>query len=512
MDAKVIAATSLTCAHAGAPPAPACVLVICGAGGDLTHRLLIPALASLADRKLLDERFAVLGFGHGEASDAAFRRDVLAAVGRDGVKTEALDWLRERLFYMHGDFEDASAYLELGNRLAALEKRIGNRNVVFYLATAPRQFGPIVEALGRAGLVHEAPDGFRRVVIEKPFGRDLASAKSLNSLILRILDEKQVYRIDHFLGKETVQNIMALRFGNAIFEPIWNRHHIDHIAITATETVGVEKRGKFYDGIGALRDMVPNHMFQLLGLVAMEAPNSFDADAIRTEKARVIDAIHPLDGAAALRDSVRGQYTAGVVEGRHQRAYRDEPNVDPQSDTETYVALRFMIENWRWAGVPIYIRTGKALAQRRTEIAIQFKPVPLALFRDIGLAPPRRNVLTIQIQPDEGIFLQFEAKVPGPSMVLSRAAMNFRYADYFDTIPSTGYETLIYDCLIGDATLFQRADNIEAGWKAVQPILDAWRETPRALAFYPAGSWGPPEADELLHRDRRHWRHPNEAP
>jgi glucose-6-phosphate 1-dehydrogenase len=486
-------------------------LVIFGAGGDLTRRLLMPALANLACRQLLDERFVVLGFGHSESSDAAFRRDVVAEVGRDGDMSEAVDWLSEHLFYMAGDFDDESAYRRLGDRLSALQKTVGNRNVVFYLATAPHYFGPIVEALGRAGLVHETPDGFRRVIIEKPFGQDLLSAKALNAQILKVLDEKQIYRIDHFLGKETVQNIMALRFGNAIFEPIWNRHHVDHIAISATEAVGVEQRGKFYEKTGALRDMVPNHMFQLLGLMAMEAPNSFDADAIRTEKARVIDAIRPLEGAAVLRDTVRGQYAAGMVRGKHRVAYREEPNVDPQSNTETYVALRLTIENWRWAGVPIYIRTGKALTERRTQILVQFKPVPLSLFGN-GLAEPQRNVLTFQIQPDEGIQLQFEAKVPGPSMVLSRVGMSFRYADYFDVAPSTGYETLIYDCLIGDATLFQRADNIEAGWKAVQPILDAWQEVPRAIASYTAGSWGPAEADDLLHRDGFHWRHPGGTP
>jgi glucose-6-phosphate 1-dehydrogenase len=497
----------LTCAHAGAPAGPPCVLVIFGATGDLTRRLLVPALANLACRELLDERFAVLGFGHSESSDAAFRRDILGHVGRDSAMQAPTRWLSERLFYMAGDFEDEAAYRRLADKLKTLEKHVGKGNVVFYLATAPNYFGPIVEAFGKAGLVHETPDGFRRIIVEKPFGHDLPSARALNSHLLRIVDEKQIYRIDHFLGKETVQNIMALRFGNAIFEPIWNRHHIDHIAISATETIGVEERGKFYDTTGALRDMVPNHMFQLLGLTAMEAPNSFDADAIRTEKARVIDAIHPLEGAAALHNSVRGQYAAGVAEGQRLRAYRHEPKIDPNSNTETYIALRLTIENWRWAGVPIYIRTGKALAERRTEILIQFKPVPLTLFRD-GPALPKRNVLTFQIQPDEGISLQFEAKVPGPSMVLSRVDMSFRYSDYFDAAPNTGYETLIYDCLIGDATLFQRADNIEAGWKAVQPILDAWRETKRPVALYPAGSWGPAEADDLLHRDGYHWHHP----
>ena len=508
MDAKV-KSRALTCAHEGAPAAPACVLVIFGAGGDLTRRLLMPALTNLACRQLLDERSVIVGFGHSESSDETFRREVLEHIDHDGDMSEAVDWISDRLFYMAGDFEDEGAYRRLGDRLACLEEQVGNRNVVFYLATAPQYFGPIVEALGKAGLARETPNGFRRVIIEKPFGRDLASAKALNVQILRVLDEKQIYRIDHFLGKETVQNIMALRFGNAIFEPIWNRHHIDHIAISATETVSVEKRGKFYDTTGAMRDMVPNHMFQLLGLTAMEPPNSFDADAIRTEKARVIDAIRPLDRTAALHDAVRGQYTAGTVLGKSVPAYRDEPEIDPSSHTETYVTLRLTIENWRWAGVPIYIRTGKALTERRTEIVVQFKPVPLMLFGH-GLAEPQRNVLTFQIQPDEGIFLQFEAKVPGPTMALSRVGMNFRYSDYFDAAPSTGYETLIYDCLIGDATLFQRADNIEAGWKAVQPILDAWQENPQAIASYPAGSWGPQEANELLQRDGFRWRHSGE--
>jgi glucose-6-phosphate 1-dehydrogenase len=469
----------------------------------------MPALTNLACRQLLDGRSAVLGFGHSPSSDEAFRREVLGLVSRDDDMSQAVDWLSERLSYMAADFDDESAFRTLGDRLAALEKKVGNRNVVFYLATAPQYFGPIVDALGKAGLTRETSDGFRRVIIEKPFGRDLPSAKALNAQILRVLDEKQIYRIDHFLGKETVQNIMALRFGNAIFEPIWNRHHIDHIAISATETVSVEKRGKFYDSTGALRDMVPNHMFQLLGLTAMEPPNSFDADAIRSEKTRVIEAIRPLDRAAAIRDVVRGQYAPGAIEGREIPAYRSEPGIDPASNTETYVALRLTIDNWRWAGVPIYIRTGKALAKRRTEIVVQFKPVPLMLFGH-GLAEPQRNVLTFQIQPDEGILLQFEAKVPGPTMVLSRVGMNFNYSDYFDSAPSTGYETLIYDCLIGDATLFQRADNIEAGWKAVQPILDIWQENPGLIASYPAGSWGPTEADEFLQREGHRWRHSGE--
>jgi glucose-6-phosphate 1-dehydrogenase len=399
---------------------------------------------------------------------------------------------------MKGDFEDPTTY-------QALDKRIGQTaNVLFYLATSPRFFGDIVEQLAKAGLAKEAK-GWRRVVIEKPFGHDLASAKALNSRILKVLDEKQIFRIDHFLGKETVQNIMVTRFANGLFEPIWNRDHIDHVQITASETVGVEDRGAFYDATGALRDMTPNHMFQLLSMIAMEPPNSFDAEAVRTEKARVVDAIKLQTPAEALHNSVRGQYHAGTSGGRKLVDYRAEPHVARDSRTETYVALKLEIDNWRWAGVPFYIRTGKALSARDTEIAIAFKPAPTTLFRDKAVKTLPPSGLVLQIQPDEGISLNFAAKVPGEEMRIAGVDMDFCYADWFKTRPATGYETLLYDAMTGDQTLFQRADNIEFGWRAVQPFLNAW-EKGGVVHGYKVGSEGPAAADAFLERDGRAWR------
>ncbi len=321
-----------------------------------------------------------------------------------------------------------------------------------------------------------------------------------------MLREDQVFRIDHFLGKETVQNIMVLRFANGIFEPLWNRQHIDHVQITASETVGVEGRGSFYDATGALRDMVPNHMFQLLAMCAMEAPNAFEADAVRSEKAKVIEAIRTLPLREAADNAVRARYTAGTVNGKHVKNYREEPDVARDSQTETYVAMKLMIDNWRWAGVPFYVRTGKALATRRTEIAIKFKQVPYAMFRDLPQPTLPSNELVLHVQPEEGLSINFQAKVPGQQLAISGVKMNFRYADYFQAEPNTGYETLIYDCMTGDATLFQRADNIESGWAAVQPILDAWQRGYGPLTEYKAGSDGPKAADDLLARDGRRWR------
>lgn len=503
---------------ATAPAAPPCILVIFGAGGDLTRRLLIPALYNLAGAKLLDPHFAVIAVDHNERSEEGYRQiqsDTIRkfAAQKAGefesasFKSRDWNWLRRRLHYLTADFEDQSAYERLKSKIAAVAKEHGtDANVIFYLATAPRFFGSIVERLGAAGLTAESNGSFRRVVVEKPFGTDLGSAKALNRRILSVLGESQVFRIDHFLGKETVQNIMALRFANGIFEPIWNRNHIDHVQITAAETVTVEGRGRFYDATGALRDMVPNHMFQLLAMTAMEAPNSFDADAVRAEKAKVIQAINALEPAEIATDVVRGQYRAGSIQRRKIPDYRREPNVGPRSNTETYVAFKLGIDNWRWAGVPFYLRTGKSLTRRRTQIAVQFKRVPHLLFRDTPVECLSPNYFVMEIQPDEGVTLQFDAKIPGPSLRLAPVKMEFCYVDYFKKAPSTGYETLIYDCMVGDATLFQRADNIEAGWAAVQPILDAWRKGKGGKVIpYRAGSQGPADADALLARDGRSW-------
>ena len=495
-------------ALARANPAPPCTLVIFGASGDLTKRLLMPSLYNLKLGGLVGDTFEIIGVDHADHTEDDLRqsltKEMESFVGHGGefnptkLDMGAWDWVRDRIHYQVGDFSDPKLYETLGQKIKG--------NVVFYLAVAARFFGSVIEHLADAGLMKQADGAFRRVVVEKPFGSDLASAKALNAQILAKVGEDQVYRIDHFLGKETVQNILALRFSNGIFEPLWNRQFIDHVQITAAETVGVEGRARFYEPTGALRDMVPNHMFQLLSMVAMEAPNSFDADAVRDEKAKVIEAIKPFTPDRVLRDTVRGQYTAGTVpELGPVRGYREEPDVAGDSDTETYVALRLKIDNWRWAGVPFYIRTGKRMTRRRTEIAVYFKPAPYALFRDTPVDRLTRNKMLIHVQPDEGITLDFTAKQPGPNVNLGRVAMEFRYKDYFKTPSSTGYETLLYDVMVGDQTLFQRADNIEAGWAAVQPVLDTWAEKRGVLNNYYAGSTGPDQAGWLLSRDGRQW-------
>jgi len=378
---------------------------------------------------------------------------------------------------------------------------------VFYLAVPDQMFAVIVEHLHAEHLTKQRDGAFRRVVFEKPFGHDLKSAIELDQKILHRLDENQVYRIDHFLGKETVQNIMALRFANSIFEPLWNRDHIESIQITAAEALGVETRASFYEATGALRDMVPNHLFQLLAMVAMEPPKSFDADDVRSEKSKLIASMRPMTREDVENNVVRGQYAAGEMPQLGVvPAYVDEPDVSADSKVETFVALKVLIDNWRWSGVPFYLRTGKRMARRKTEIVVQFKPAPLAMFRDTPVDSLAQNVMVLHLQPDEGISLLFNAKQPGQTVTLDSVRMDFRYEDFFDLKPSTGYETLIYDILIGDPTLFNRADNIETGWRGVQPILDAVADGDAKLHLYPAGSEGPQAADDLLARDGRHWR------
>jgi glucose-6-phosphate 1-dehydrogenase len=494
-----------------AEPAPPCALVIFGAAGDLAKRLLVPSLYNLLCAKLLPKHFAIVGVARAGKDTETFRRDLGESLRKFSGAEVAPDksrWLSDRADYLQGDFGDPGTYQRLGGALAEIgaTRRTGG-NVLFYLATPPDAFATIVTRLGKAGLVREESGSWRRVVVEKPFGTDLKSAQELDRKILSILAESQVYRIDHYLGKETVQNIMVFRFANGIYEPLWNRNHIDHIQITVAETVGVEQRGAFYDRTGALRDMVPNHLFQLLALTAMGAPNSLEADAVRWEKSKVLDAVRPFNRADCLEDVIRGQYGAGAIEGKPVAAYRQEPNVAQASTTETYVAMKLMLDNWRWAGVPFYLRTGKSLARRASEIAIKFKQAPLALFRGTPCETLTPNFLVLRIQPEEGISLQFGAKLPGAAMRIGSVTMDFDYKEHFKAVPSTGYETLIYDCMIGDATLFQRADNIELGWRVVQPILDAWQETPSPnLPNYGAGSAGPAEADALLARDGRRWR------
>lgn len=470
-----------------APRAPAATLVLFGAMGDLASRLLMPALVHLERDGLLDGDTRLLGISHGEGDDDALCEKLGGFVEGD---EDAWSRWQSRIRYLRGDFADDALYATLKAQLQG--------NAVFYLATAPGFFGTIGEKLGTAGLLDEA-DGFRRLVVEKPFGTDLASAQALNAQLLGHADEAQIYRIDHFLGKETVQNITVARFGNALTEAVWNNRYVDHVEITAAETVAVGSRGKFYDETGALRDMVPNHLFQLLALVAMEPPNSFDAEAVRGEKAKVIAAVRPIPP----KDAVRGRYLAGAAGGKDVPAYRDEPDVAADSRTETFVALKVAVETWRWHGVPFYLRTGKAMTARDTEIVIHFREVPPTLFRNTPNTELPPNRLILQIQPNEALTLEMAVKEPGPLVKMVPASLTFAYADAFDLGHRTGYETLLYDVLIGDPSLFQRADQIEGGWRAVQPLLDAWRSG--EPDDYPAGSTGPSSADALLARDGRNW-------
>ena len=494
-----------------AKPAPPTTLFLFGAHGDLVKRLLMPALYNLSRDGLLDDGLRIVGVDHNAISDEGFAKKL-----EDFIRTEAASkvdhpegqglnadlWasLARNISYVQGDFLDDSTYEALEQKIIAS----GTGNAVFYLATAPRFFSEVVQRLGASGLLKETPQAFRRVVIEKPFGSDVPTAQALNACLLDVMSEKQIYRIDHYLGKETVQNILVSRFSNGLFEAFWNNHYIDHVQITAAETVGVETRGSFYEHTGALRDMLPNHLFQLLAMVAMEPPAAFGADAVRGEKAKVIGAIRPWSEADALKNSVRGQYTQGESGGKPVVGYREENNVAADSNTETFVALKVMIDNWRWVGVPFYLRTGKRMSARDTEIAICFKPAPYAQFRDTDVERLQPNYLRIQIQPNEGMWFDLQAKRPGPGLQMANIALGFAYKDFFEMQPSTGYETLIYDCLTGDQTLFQRADNIENGWRGVQPFLDAWREH-TDVQPYKAGEDGPQAAKELLARDGRVW-------
>jgi glucose-6-phosphate 1-dehydrogenase len=496
-------------------------MVIFGATGDLTKRLLMPALYNLAVTKMLPENFALIGVATSEISTSQWRESLRDALTHFvGSKSTEFDidhvdgaaWKRlcEAMTYVSGDITQPALYQKLRHTIDQASQTHGtNGNVIFYLAVADRFFSSVVEQLGQAKLTGQHPDEnghprfWRRVVIEKPFGHSLDSARTLNAQILQTLQEDQIYRIDHFLGKDPVQSIMALRFANGILEPIWNRDRIDHIQITAAEIVGVEMRGKFYEQTGALRDMVPNHLFALLSMVAMEPPTGFDASAVRTKKAEVFAAIRPADPACV----VRGQYDSGTVLGAAAKAYRKEPNVAPDSKTETYVAMKLEVDNWRWAGVPFYLRTGKHLSERLTEIAIQFKQAPHATFENTPVSALRPNWLVLRIAPDESISLQFEVKRPGPRVDLAAVQMDFHYDDWFPKEPNVGYETLLYDVMIGDSTLFMRADMVEQAWRIVQPVLDHWDTESAAPASYASGSDGPEDADRLIARGgQRAWR------
>jgi len=494
-----------------------CVIVIFGASGDLTKRKLLPALYHLEQAGLLPKEFAVVGVARRPLEDS-FAADMRAGITEfGGVKDgdAKLDDFIKRVQYFAMNFDDDGGYAKLKEKLAGLDEKLGTKgNRLFYLATAPEYFGDIIERLGSQGMSKPEKGGgakgkngadWVRVIIEKPFGHDLESARALNAEVNSVFDEQQIFRIDHYLGKETVQNILVFRFGNGIFEPVWNRNFIEHVQITAAESIGIEGRGPFYEKAGALRDVVQNHVMELLSLVAMEPPVSFDADAVRAEKIKVWRAIDPIkDG-----DTARGQYGPGTVGGKTVEGYREEERVDPNSQTETYVGLRLGIENWRWAGVPFYIRAGKRMAKRVTEITIQFKQPPLHLFNEQpscckDIEP---NLISMRIQPDEGITLRFGAKIPGPNMNVCPVNMDFSYATAFGVNSANGYERLLLDAALGDATLFAHRDGVEATWSLMTPVLERWATQKMEFPNYAAGTWGPKNSDDLLAKEKHSWRH-----
>src|SRR6201997_1485597 len=489
-----------------------CTVILFGASGDLAKRKVIPAMYDLAQYNSLGECYAIIGFARTPMTDETFRNVVgeaaktISEVGP--IDPEKWNAFGANLFYTEGDYSDPDSYARLVRRLSELDaekKLCGNR--LFYLSTPPEVYPDIVEQLGRAGLARPStPNAWVRIIIEKPFGRDLASAKELNKIVLNVFEEKQVYRIDHYLGKDTVQNLLVLRFGNGIFEPLWNRNYVDHVQITAAETLGVERRGGFYETAGALRDMIQSHVLQLTSLVSVEPPASFDATAVRNEKIKILQSIRPYNLEMVAQSVVRGQYSPGSSDGKKLAGYRDEPGVNPNSRTETFVAMRVLIDNWRWAGVPIYLRTGKRLAKRTTEIMIQFRCAPHIVFRERDVEP---NRLVLNIQPDEGISVSFGAKRPGTDMGIGNVTMNFSYREAFGGASRSAYATLLNDCLRGDATLFDRGDSVEAAWSLVDPILDVWSAARTGtVPTYAASTWGPKESDQLLERDGRQWYNP----
>jgi glucose-6-phosphate 1-dehydrogenase len=498
----------------GQSPGDPCILVIFGASGDLTKRLLMPALYNLSCDGLLPDRFAVIGIAMDELTTDDFRarmsRDIRTFNTHKELDVAVWDKLCARLYYTPGKFDDETAYQRLYQMIGELDAQYkAGGNVLVYLATPPSVFGMISGNLDRAGVNdggRQRP-GWKRIIVEKPFGADLGSAQSLNREILSYWQESQVYRVDHYLGKETVQNILAFRFANGMYEPLWNKEHIDHIQFTVSEAVGVEGRGGYYDRSGVLRDMIQNHMFQMVAYVCMEPPSSFLADDIRDEKSKLLRAVRVYNPEEVLKNVVRGQYGPGKkADGAACPAYRHEADVNPQSATETFAALKLCIDNWRWDGVPIYLRSGKALWTRGTDVVVQFKKPSSALFRGTAVKKLFANRLIFHIQPDQAIETLFQAKIPGPTMQLQPVNMRFSYGEAFRASRGTGYEVMIYSCMTGDPTLFSRTDLVEAAWRIAQPFLDAWRDQePADFPNYPAGTWGPRSAHELIERDGRSW-------
>jgi glucose-6-phosphate 1-dehydrogenase len=498
-------------------------MIIMGAMGDLTRRKLMPAIYQMAKEGLLPDDFAVLGTARESGTDDSFRDAMHDALAKSdeikGVDATVWEWLRPRLHYVNGDLSRDAAYADLANRLEGIESRraVDRRNRMFYLAVPPSVFTTIVKHLSASGLAPRVTaDSVRpwvRLVIEKPFGRSLETAMELNALVLSLFHEHQVYRIDHYLGKETVQNVLVLRFANSIFEPLWNRQWIDHVQITASETVGVERRGKYYEEAGIVRDMFQNHLLQLLALTAMEAPSRMDAGCVRDEKVKVLRSIRWLTPATIAHNAVRAQYGVGEVGGKVLSAYREEPDVSPESVTPTFAALRLYVDNWRWNGVPFFLRSGKRMAKRCSEIAVQFRTPPHLMFGGATRQAMQPNTLVMRVQPNEGVSLSFEAKVPGAAAALTSdievasVDMDFAYSDAFGEHSAPAYETLLLDVMIGEATLFTRSDEVEAAWRVVDPLLKYWESSqPKQLETYPAGSSGPAGAAELAERDGVTWR------
>ncbi|MBX7245126.1 MAG: glucose-6-phosphate dehydrogenase [Candidatus Sumerlaeaceae bacterium] len=491
-------------------PGDPCTIVIFGASGDLTKRKLLPALYNLRCYGLLPSDFAIVGVARRDLTDDAFRNQL----GEDMQKfaTQDLDpgiWadFARRTYYCAGEFDDPATYDKLKARLDEVAPRHNTRgNCLFYLATPPSFFGSIVERLGAAGLATQENGAWRRVIIEKPFGHDTESALELNRRVTGVLEESQIYRIDHYLGKETVQNLFVFRFANGVFEPVWNRRYIDHVQITVAENIGVEDRGPYFEEAGMLRDVMQNHMLMLLALIAAEPPASFEAESVRNEKVKVLQAVRPLLPEEVLQRTVRGQYGPGRSREEPVSGYRSESRVSPTSATETFAAIKLFVDNWRWAGVPFYLRAGKRLPTRKTEIMIQFRRAPLMLFNETPVQQLEPNRLIMHIQPTEGITMQIKAKTPGPVIKLQNVKLEFNYRDFGSSSTATGYERLLYDCMTGDTTLFHRADMVMASWKIATPILDVWKSLPpREFPNYPAGSWGPAAADQLLDKDGRKW-------